>query len=488
MTSTQPAAMPLDKHFLPENQLLLNAVGEGIYGFDLNGNAVFINPAAERMTGWKNEELLGKNIHNCHHHSHADGSHYPQEDCPIYNTLKDGIAREITHDVFWRKDGSSFPVHYSSTPVYRDNKLIGVVAIFRDISIQKQTEQSLRQALAQVQALSEQLASENHYLQAELADKTGDVDISGSSAVIRHMIQQLHMVANTDSTVLICGENGTGKELVARNLHQLSRRKDKPMISVNCAAFSASLLESELFGHEKGAFTGATQQRKGRFELAHQGTLFLDEVAELSLEAQSKLLRVIQEQSFERLGGSETIKVDIRLVAASHHDLLKRVEQGLFRMDLYYRLNVFPIQVPPLRARLEDMPELVSHILHSLNRKLGKKIRGVSQKGLKKLMAYSWPGNVRELQNILEREAILSQTDILHIHAMPTNHLQTQTAASPLQTLAEAEAQHIEQTLKLLNWRISGTNGAARVLGVPPSTLRSRMKKLGITRQITNDE
>ncbi|MGH1379316.1 MAG: sigma-54 interaction domain-containing protein [Shewanella xiamenensis] len=488
MTSTQPAAMPLDKHFLPENQLLLNAVGEGIYGFDLNGNAVFINPAAERMTGWKNEELLGKNIHNCHHHSHADGSHYPQEDCPIYNTLKDGIAREITHDVFWRKDGSSFPVHYSSTPVYRDNKLIGVVAIFRDISIQKQTEQSLRQALAQVQALSEQLASENHYLQAELADKTGDVDISGSSAVIRHMIQQLHMVANTDSTVLICGENGTGKELVARNLHQLSRRKDKPMISVNCAAFSASLLESELFGHEKGAFTGATQQRKGRFELAHQGTLFLDEVAELSLEAQSKLLRVIQEQSFERLGGSETIKVDIRLVAASHHDLLKRVEQGLFRMDLYYRLNVFPIQVPPLRARLEDMPELVSHILHSLNRKLGKKTRGVSQKGLKKLMAYSWPGNVRELQNILEREAILSQTDILHIHAMPTNHLQTQTAASPLQTLAEAEAQHIEQTLKLLNWRISGANGAASVLGVPPSTLRSRMKKLGITRQITNDE
>lgn len=184
------------------------------------------------------------------------------------------MTREITHDVFWRKDGSSFPVHYNSTPVYRDNQLIGVVAIFRDISIQKQTEQSLRQALIQVQALSERLASENHYLQAELADKTGDVDISGNSNVILHMIQQLHMVANTDSTVLICGENGTGKELVARNLHQLSHRKDKPMISVNCAAFSASLLESELFGHEKGAFTGATNRRKGRFELAHQGTQF----------------------------------------------------------------------------------------------------------------------------------------------------------------------------------------------------------------------
>ncbi|BFL82637.1 hypothetical protein LFREDSHE_10870 [Shewanella baltica] len=334
--------------------------------------------------------------------------------------------------------------------------------------------------MAQVQALSERLASENHYLQAELADKTGDVDISGASSVIRHMIQQLHMVANTDSTVLICGENGTGKELVARNLHQLSRRKDKPMISVNCAAFSASLLESELFGHEKGAFTGATSRRKGRFELAHQGTLFLDEVAELSLEAQSKLLRVIQEQSFERLGGSETIQVDIRLVAASHHDLLKRVEQGLFRMDLYYRLNVFPIQVPPLRARIEDIPELVSHILHSLNRKLGKKIRGVSQKGLQKLMAYTWPGNVRELQNILEREAILSQGDILQIHAMPSNNPLAQAQG---QTLAEAEALHIEQTLKRLNWRISGPLGAANVLGVPASTLRSRMKKLGIQRQ-----
>ncbi|MDR6963756.1 sigma-54 interaction domain-containing protein [Shewanella putrefaciens] len=484
MTKTPSPKEPLDKHFLPENQLLLNAVGEGIYGFDLNGNAVFINPAAERMTGWKNAELLGKNIHNCHHHSHADGSHYPQEDCPIYNTLKDGITREITHDVFWRKDGSSFPVHYSSTPVYRDNQLIGVVAIFRDISIQKQTEHSLRQALIQVQALSERLASENHYLQAELADKTGDVDISGNSSVIRHMIQQLHMVANTDSTVLICGENGTGKELVARNLHKLSHRKDKPMISVNCAAFSASLLESELFGHEKGAFTGATSRRKGRFELAHQGTLFLDEVAELSLEAQSKLLRVIQEQSFERLGGSETIQVDIRLVAASHHDLLKRVELGLFRMDLYYRLNVFPIKVPPLRSRLDDIPELVSHILHNLNRKLGKKICGVSQKGLQKLMAYTWPGNVRELQNILEREAILTQGDILHIHAMPTDNLNAPHLSLQHQTLAEAEAWHIEQTLKRLNWRISGPSGAANILGVPPSTLRSRMKKLGIQRQM----
>ncbi|NMH64889.1 sigma-54 interaction domain-containing protein [Shewanella salipaludis] len=466
--------------FLPENTLLLNAVGEGIYGFDLAGNAVFINPAAERMTGWKNAELLGKNIHECHHHSHADGSHYPREDCPIFNTLKDGIAREIDQDVFWRKDGSSFPVHYTSTPVYKDNKLVGVVAIFRDISIQKQTEASLRQALSQVQALSERLTSENHYLQAELADKSGDMGISGKSPAIQEMLKQIQLVANTDSTVLICGENGTGKELVARNLHRLSHRRDKPMISVNCAAFSAALLESELFGHEKGAFTGATHRRKGRFELADGGTLFLDEVAELSLQAQSKLLRVIQEQTFERVGGSDTLKVDIRLVAASHHNLLKRVEQGLFRMDLFYRLNVFPINVPPLRERLGDIPSLVADILPKLNHKLGKKIRAVSQKGLAKLASYTWPGNVRELQNLLEREAILAQGELLHIGTMPSTS-SPQTGALP--TLAEAEAALILRTLKQLNWRIAGDKGAARLLGVPPSTLRSRMQKLGIQRQ-----
>jgi PAS domain S-box-containing protein len=467
-------------HFLPENTLLLDAVGEGVYGFDLAGNAVFINRAAQQMTGWRNAELLGKNIHNCHHHSHADGSPYPQESCPIYQTLKDGVAREVAHDVFWRKDGSSFPVLYSSTPVFQGKTMVGVIAIFRDISVQKQTEQSLREALTQVQALSEQLTQENHYLQQALADTNGSTGIAGSSHVIQHMLQQIALVANTDSTVLICGENGTGKELVARNLHQQSRRRDKPMISVNCAAFSPSLLESELFGHEKGAFTGASSKRKGKFELAHLGTLFLDEVAELTPEAQSKLLRVIQEQEFQRLGGSETIKVDIRLIAASHHDLLKRVEQGLFRMDLYYRLNVFPINVPALRERLDDIDELAQHMLQSLNKKLAKKIQGINPKGLNKLKGYHWPGNVRELQNILEREAILSQGNMLEINAMPEKN--TLLVEDSLVSLATAQANHIKHTLIALNWKISGPQGAAKILGLPPSTLRSKMQKLGILR------
>ncbi|WP_299808223.1 sigma 54-interacting transcriptional regulator [uncultured Shewanella sp.] len=470
--------------FLPENQLILNAVSEGIYGFDLAGNAVFINPAAERMTGWQSHELLGKNIHDCHHHSHSDGSHYHKDDCPIYNTLKDGIAREISHEVFWRKDGTSFPVHYTSTPVYKDGVLIGVVAIFRDISIQKQTERSLRQALEQVQALSEKLSFENQYLQLELADRAGDVEISGSSQPINQLIQQIKLVSNTESTVLISGENGTGKELVARNLHRLSNRADKPLISVNCAAFSSALLESELFGHEKGAYTGATSRRKGRFELAHQGTLFLDEVAELSLEAQSKLLRVIQEQEFERVGSSQTIKVDIRLITATHHDLLKRVEQGLFRMDLYYRLNVFPIVVPPLRLRLSDIPELVSHLIQDLNRKLGKKVTQVSHKGMTKLMQHNWPGNVRELQNVLEREMILSQGPILGFSQLQfTDQVENQLIATS-QTLQEVERQHILHVLKQTQWRISGASGAAALLGLPPSTLRSRMNKLVISRPV----
>ena len=479
---TDSTQLNIDSHadFLPENKLLLNAVGEGIYGFDLKGNAVFINPAAERMTGWKNEELLGRNIHDCHHHSHADGSHYPQEECPIYNTLHDGIAREISHDVFWRKDGSSFPVHYTSTPVYKSGELIGVVAIFRDITVQKQTEDSLRQALEQVQAMSEKLANENHYLLAELADRTGDVGISGESDIIKQMISQIKLVANTNSTVLITGENGTGKELVARNLHKLSDRCDKPMVSVNCAAFSPALLESELFGHEKGAFTGAISRRKGRFELADKGTLFLDEIAELSLEAQSKLLRVIQEQEFERVGSSESIKLDIRLIAATHHDLLKRVDQGLFRMDLFYRLNVFPIKVPPLRERPNDIPYLVSHIVNELNRKLGKKLKGVSKQSLKNLMAYTWPGNVRELQNVLERFSILADSQILQIPKITISN--TEATASRARTLSELEAEHITHTLQQLNWRISGPLGAAALLGLPASTLRSRMKKLGIQR------
>ena len=468
------------KHLLADSELLLNAVGEGIYGFDLEGRAVFINPAAERMTGWKAEELLGENIHQYHHHSHADGSHYPAHECNIYATMQDGQSRSINHEVFWRKDGSSFPVEYTSTPVYRDNKIIGAVAVFRDVTKQHESDTALREALAQVRALSEQLQAENTYLQSEINENWSDSGLVGQSPLFKQVLEQVSLVSKTDSTVLILGENGTGKELIARNIHRLSQRASATLVKVNCAAFTPSLLESELFGHEKGAFTGATDKRKGRFELADKGTLFLDEVGELSLEAQSKLLRVLQEHEFERVGGNQTIKVDIRIIAATNKDLLKMVQAGEFRMDLYYRLNVFPVTMPALRERLDDLPLLCHNIINDLSRKLGKSIKGISKASLKQLANYHWPGNIRELQNVLEREVILSQTALIQIkkdfytELDATNYVQL--------TLAEMEKLYIEQVLEQCQQKIGGSQGAAKRLDLPESTLRSKMKKLGITR------
>ncbi|TMO76511.1 Fis family transcriptional regulator [Pseudoalteromonas sp. S3776] len=468
------------KQFLNDPKLLLNAVGEGIYGFDLSGNAVFVNPAAVRMTGWKADELLGKKIHQYHHHSHADGSPYPADECKIYCTMFDGKRREVKNEVFWRKDGTSFAVEYTSTPVYRQGELIGAVAVFRDISAQKKTQNDLKQALEQVKHLSEQLQDENNYLIEELNQDWQGSGLVGQSHVFQAMLAQIKLVSETDSTVLILGENGTGKELVARNLHRLSKRSNQAFIKVNCAAFTPSLLESELFGHERGAFTGANERRKGRFELADKGTLFLDEVAELPLEAQSKLLRVLQEQEFERVGGSTTLKVNIRVLAATNRDLWQMVQIGSFRIDLYYRLNVFPIKVPALRERKEDIPYLCTNLITQLNKRLGKQLIGLSKKAISQLQAYDWPGNIRELQNVLEREAILSKHDILKL----SQPLQagTSNVVNASFTLAEAQKQHITAVLELSNWQISGDKGAASKLGLPESTLRSKMRKLGITK------
>ncbi|MGB1293188.1 MAG: sigma-54 interaction domain-containing protein [Pseudoalteromonas sp.] len=468
------------KQFLNDPTLLLNAVGEGIYGFDLSGNAVFINPAAERMTGWQASELLGKKIHQYHHHSHADGTPYPADECQIYCTMFDGVHRHVKDEVFWRKDGTQFPVEYTSTPVYKNGQLIGAVAIFRDVSKQHETEQALRDALKQVSALSEQLKDENTYLTAQLNEDWQDSGLVGKSHVFQAMLEQIKLVSPTDSTVLILGENGTGKELVARNLHRLSNRSKQSFIKVNCAAFTPSLLESELFGHEKGAFTGANERRKGRFELADNGTLFLDEIAELPLESQSKLLRVLQEREFERVGGSTTLTVDIRIIAATNRDLWQMVEQGRFRIDLYYRLNVFPIRVPALKERKEDIPLLSVNLVQQLNKRLGKQLKGLSNKAINQLQAYDWPGNIRELQNVLEREAILSKHAVINL-TQPLNR-QINPNANLSLSLNSVVKQHIETVLEISNGKVSGTEGAASILGMPESTLRSKMKKLKITK------
>jgi transcriptional regulator with GAF, ATPase, and Fis domain len=288
-------------------------------------------------------------------------------------------------------------------------------------------------------------------------------------------------VALTDSTVLILGETGTGKELVARAVHKSSKRQSGPFVRVNCAALPESLLESELFGHEHGAFTGATQQRTGRFELADGGTIFLDEIGEMPLAAQSRLLRVLQEQELERLGSSQTIHVDTRVLAATNRNLLDMVDNGTFREDLYYRLNVFPIQVPALRERKEDIPTLVQFFLKKLAERLGRKIETVPASVIGMLQDYNWPGNVRELENVVERAMILSTGDTLQIPSgMISARRRKASKNSVLRSLAEVEIDHIQAVLDHTNGVIAGPNGAAKILDMNPNTLRSRIEKLGI--------
>jgi len=285
-------------------------------------------------------------------------------------------------------------------------------------------------------------------------------------------------VANIDTTVLVLGETGTGKELLAQTVHNLSHRKKRPMILVNCAALPSNLVESELFGHEKGAFTGAHSKRIGRFELADDSTLFLDEIGELSLELQAKLLRVLQFNQFERLGGNKTITTDVRVIAATNRDLLQLVNSGEFRMDLYYRLNVFPIVVPPLRNRKEDIPELIRFFVKEFCVKMGKQIGTISQNSMQKLQNYHWPGNIRELKNIIERAMIVTTGSIQKIE-LPEPHTSVNTR---VRALVDIQRNHILDVLNTTNWRIRGKNGAAEILGLKPTTLEAKMARIGIRR------
>jgi formate hydrogenlyase transcriptional activator len=322
-------------------------------------------------------------------------------------------------------------------------------------------------------------------LQDEIRSEYNFEEIIGESAGLKDILGQLQTVAPTDSTILILGETGTGKELIARAIHHLSARRERTLVKVNCAAIPTGLLESELFGHEKGAFTGAIAQRVGRFELAHRGTLFLDEVGDIPLELQPKLLRVLQEQEFERLGSPRTTKVDVRLVAATNVDLARKAADHQFRMDLYYRLNVFPIVIPPLRERREDIPLLVRYFAQKYARRMKKPIDTVPVKAMAALTEYYWPGNVRELENFIERAVILSRGTELQL---PLAELKQRTKApvtvssNGLETLEHAEREHIVRALGESKWVIGGARGAAARLGMKRTTLQSRMRKLGIDR------
>jgi formate hydrogenlyase transcriptional activator len=357
-------------------------------------------------------------------------------------------------------------------------ELLGEVA--KQIAIAVENAQAYRQ----ISELRDKLAKEKLYLEEELRTEHNFEEIVGESAALRRILKEVETVAPTDSTVLIRGETGTGKELIARALHELSPRRERTFVKINCAAIPTGLLESELFGHEKGAFTGAIMQKVGRFELAHQGTLFLDEVGDIPPELQPKLLRVLQEQEFERLGSTRTIRVDVRVVAATNRDLAQMAGNGHFRSDLFYRLNVFPIVLPSLRERRDDIPRLVRHFVQKVARRMGRRIEAIPAEAMDVLVQYPWPGNVRELENVIERAVILSPGAQLQINVseLKTAPVPSAPLADTSVTLADAERDHILSALRESRWVLGGPKGAAARLAMKRTTLQSKMKKLGIAR------
>lgn len=469
--------------------LLLSSVGDGIYSINMQGLCTFINPVGAKMLGLESDAVLGKNIHKIHHHTHETGEHYPVEECPIYAAVQDGIVHEGIQEVFWRHDGSYFPVEFTSTPIIRDSEIIGAVVVFRDITDRLNTEKQLTHALEELQDLKSRLEQQNEYLQEEILQENQYHEIVGNSPAILQIIEKIKVVAPTDANVMIYGESGTGKELIARAIHQSSHRKQHPLIRVNCAAIPSELFESEFFGHVKGAFTGAVRDRAGRFELADQGTLFLDEIGEIPLELQSKLLRVLQEGTFERIGEEKTRHVDVRIIAATNRKLKEEVKLKNFREDLYFRLNVFPIHSPALRERKQDIPLLVSHFtkLISENRKVP--YLPFSQKHILELQHYDWPGNIRELQNVLERALITAKHGAVSFQYLleqePSQTIQHNQAVAieqvlTIQQLKQLEMTNLQLAIKQCEGKIFGDEGAAKQLGINPTTLISKLKKLGI--------
>jgi formate hydrogenlyase transcriptional activator len=424
-----------------------------------------------------------------------------------WKVISDGQPRycaDVDQDVFIHPAGRAFGVKsYVSMPISVEGKTVGAININ---SLQKhafdgdelrlleilaahletainnaQHAEALRHALAEVERLKNRLQAENVYLQEEITTTHHCGEIIGESRALQEVLRRVAQVAPTDATVLIQGETGTGKELIARAIHRRSRYRERPLVKVNCATLPAGLVESELFGHEKGAFTGAVARKIGRFELADGGTIFLDEIGELPLELQPKLLRVLQEGEFERVGGSHTLTVNVRVIAATNRDLATAVQTGSFRADLFYRLNVFPLTLPPLRERKNDIPLLVECFLAGMAQKLGKPLRCLSEESMSRVMRYAWPGNVREVQNVIERAAILARSPVVEIDEALEQRLPPSDHPLPARSLQDVERAHILRVLAETNGIIEGPRGAARILGLHPNTLRFRLQKLGIT-------
>ena len=471
---------------------LFESAQDGILILDAEtGQISDVNPFLVEMLGYSHEDFLGKKLWEIGPFKNMEASkaaflelqskgYVRYKDLPL--ETKDGrpIAVEFVSNVYLVNHHKVIQCNIRDIT---ERKLIAEALQQAHNELERRVEErtvELRTALSEIKTMKDQLEAENIYFRQEIKMKHQFDHILGQSDGLKYVLYRAEQVAPTNTTVLILGETGTGKELIAAAIHNMSPRKDRPLITVNCAALPANLIESELFGREKGAFTGADTRQVGRFEVANGSTLCLDEIGELPLEVQAKLLRAIQHNEFERLGSSHTIKVDARIVATTNRNLEEEVRKGRFRQDLYYRLNVFPITVPPLRQRKEDIPLLVQAFIERYSRKLGKQITSIQKETMKALQDYPWPGNVRELESVLERAVILCPgpvlqlADKLEISSLPLS--------SAVRTLEETERNQILKTLSETRWRIEGKDGAAAILGLHPSTLRARMHKLGILR------
>ncbi len=455
--------------------LALAGSTDGLWDWDLLSNTVFYSDRFREILGYSSEEFAGT-IDSFRSRLH------PEDTEAIWAAIERHLKERVPYKVEYRlrtKSGEYLWFLARGQAIWNtEGKAIRMSGSIQNITERKQAELNLQVALSEINELKEKLEAERAYLQEEIKLEYNYENIIGQSDGLNYVLYKVEQIAPSDTTVLVLGETGTGKELVARAIHGLSPRKDRTLVKVNCAALPSNLIESELFGHDKGAFTGAHARQLGRFEVANGATLFLDEIGDLPLELQPKLLRVIQDGEFERLGSSVTIKVDVRVIAATNRNLEEEIRRGRFREDLWYRLNIFPITVPPLRERTEDIAPMVDFFVDKISKRLGKSIESIPTSVMNAFQDYQWPGNVRELENVLERAVINTSGPKLHlVDELKNPHKDLTTTQK---TLEAVERDHIVRVLEQTNWKVSGQNGAAQILGLNRSTLRARIRKLGI--------